>query len=254
MVAALNFWIADLEAHTLGSTTDEGYRAFFYAPSAHTLCQTSDKILFDCFVTTLNATFELKLALEDEGYESGSENFNIPTPLRRTSKIHHVSIIENASFDPVSVTACSTRQSCLGPVCRRLTCSPSDDNDNSKDEVSSPCSMPQVQCLTPDKRSLPSKHTLANYDHLEEEAAEEEDFQTVPFDDEHWTTGEIPDRPLCIHEHSLPHGLYPYLCPYVDYQTPPYFETMDLSDISKFKDLITTSSDEDIPPLEDSVH
>ena len=33
-------------------------------------------------MTTLNATFESKLTLEDEGCESGSENFNIPTPLR----------------------------------------------------------------------------------------------------------------------------------------------------------------------------
>ena len=38
-------------------------------------------------MTTLNATFESKLTLEDEGYESDSENFNIPTPLRRTSRI-----------------------------------------------------------------------------------------------------------------------------------------------------------------------
>ena len=29
---------------------------------------------------------------------------------------------------------------------------------------------------------------------------------------------------------------------------------MDLSDISEFKDLMTTSSDEDIPVLEDSIH
>ena len=80
-VAALNFWTADLKAHTLGRTTEEVYRTFFYTPSAHTLHQISDKILFGCFVTMLNATFEQKLALEDEGYESGSENFNIPTPL-----------------------------------------------------------------------------------------------------------------------------------------------------------------------------
>ena len=71
---------------------------------------------------------------------------------------------------------------------------------------------------------------------------------------EHWTTEVIPDRPLWIHKHSLPHGLCPYLCPYADYQTPPYFKTMDLSDISKFEDLMMTSSDEDIPVLEDSVH
>ena len=84
VVAALNFWTADLEAHTLGRTTEEVYRAFFYAPSAYTLHQISDKILFGHFMTMLNATFEQKLALEDEGCESSSENFNIPTPLRRT--------------------------------------------------------------------------------------------------------------------------------------------------------------------------
>ena len=121
-------------------------------------------------------------------------------------------------------------------------CSPSDDGDTSDDEVSSPCSMPQVQYTTPDTRSSTSKHSLAAYEQLEDEADEEEDFQT------------IPDRPLCIHEHSLPHRLCPYLCPYVDYYTPPYFETVDLSDISKFEDLMTTSSDEDIPALEDGIH
>ena len=137
VVAALNFWTGDLGAHTLGSTTEDVYRAFFYVPSAHTLHQISDEILFDCFVTTLNATFEQKLALEDEGNESISENLNIPTPLRRTLKIHHISSIENASFNPVPVTPHSTRQSCLRPVCRRLMYSPSDDNDTSEDEVSS---------------------------------------------------------------------------------------------------------------------
>ena len=119
-----------------------------------------------------------KLALEDEGYESGSENFNISTPCRRTSKIHHISSIESASFNPVPVTPCSTRQSCLLD-------SPSDDNDTSEEEVSSPCSTPQVEYPTPDTRSSPSKHTLAAYEHLEAEADEEEDFQTVLLDDEH---------------------------------------------------------------------
>ena len=45
-------------------------------------------------------SFEWKLALEDEGYKSSSENFNMPTPLRKTLKIHHVSSIKNASFNP----------------------------------------------------------------------------------------------------------------------------------------------------------
>ena len=71
----------------------------------------------------------------------------------------------------------------------------------------------------------------------------------------HWTmnTGplkKIPDRPLCIHKHSLPHGLCLYLCPYANYQTPSYLKTIDLSDISEYKDLMTTSSEEDIPQLE----
>ena len=204
VVAVLNFWTADLQAHILGSATEEVYRAFFYAPSAHTLCQISDKILFGCFMTMINAAFEQKLALEDEGYENSSENYNVPTPLRRTLKIQHVSSIAKASFNTVLVMPCSARQSCLRPVCRRLTYSPCDDNDTSENEVSSPRSIPQVQYPTPDTRSSPSKHTLANYEHLEEEADEEEDFQTIPLDNEYWTTEEIPDRPLCIHKHPLP--------------------------------------------------
>ena len=82
----------------------------------------------------------------------------------------------------------------------------------------------------------------------------EEDFQTVSHDDGHWDMEEIPDRPLCIHEHSFPHGLCPYPCPYSDYQASSYYDTLDLSDISKFEDLMTTSSDEDIPVLDDIVY
>ena len=85
-----------------------------------------------------------------------------------------------------------------------------------------------------------------------EEDEVEEDFQTVPLDDEHWDKEEIPDKPLCIQEHSLTHGLCLYPCPYSDYQTSSYYNTLDLSDISKFEDLMTTSSDEDIPALNDT--
>ena len=87
-VASLQFWTADPETHVLGSAIEQVYNAFFYSTSTHLLCQQSDEILFGYFTTTLNAAFESKLALEDEGYESSSKNFNIPTPLRRTSKIY----------------------------------------------------------------------------------------------------------------------------------------------------------------------
>ena len=66
----------------VSSAIEQVYNAFFYSTSMYLLCQQSDEILFSQFVTTLNAAFQSKLALEDEGCESGSANFNIPTPLR----------------------------------------------------------------------------------------------------------------------------------------------------------------------------
>ena len=78
-VVALQFWTADLEAHVLSSTIEQVYNAFFYTTCTHLLYHQSEEVQFGCFV---NAAFERTLALEDEGYESGSENFNIPTPLR----------------------------------------------------------------------------------------------------------------------------------------------------------------------------
>ena len=84
-----------------------------------------------------------------------------------------------------------------------------------------------------------SKCTL--FDDLDNEE-EEEDFPTVK---------EILDRHLCIHEHSVLHDLCPYPCPYLDYTSSLCYDTLDLSDISEFEDLMTTSSDEEIPALDD---
>ena len=53
-------------------------------------------------MTSLNYTFEKELTQEDEGYESGSKSFNIPTPLRRVPQIHHISTSENLSFNPTT--------------------------------------------------------------------------------------------------------------------------------------------------------
>ena len=81
---------------------------------------------------------------------------------------------------------------------------------------------------------------------------EDEDFQMVPLDDEHWTTEEVPDRTLCIHQHALLHRLCPYPCPYATYLCPSYANTMNLSDISNFEDIMIMCSDKDIPALEDA--
>ena len=115
-VAALQFWTADLKAHILSSAIEQVCNAFFYTTSMHLLCQQSEEVLFGHFVTTLNAAFESKLTLEDEGYESGSENFNIPTPLRHTTRIHHVSSDDNIFFNPTTPHSMGTSQSHHKPV------------------------------------------------------------------------------------------------------------------------------------------
>ena len=103
-IASLQFWTADLNLVTLSSTTEEVYSAFFYSTSSHTLCQQPDKILFGHFMIALNAAFDQQLALADEGYESSSDTINLPTSLRKMPRIHHVSSIKHASFNPDPVT------------------------------------------------------------------------------------------------------------------------------------------------------
>ena len=129
-VAALEFWTADLKAHILSSTIEQVYNTFFYTTSTYMLRQQSDEVLFSCFMTTINAMFESKLVLEDEGYDSGSKHFNKPTSLRRTSKIHHISSVKNMSFDLHPVMPCSTgiRESDCRLVHRCLTFSSSEED------------------------------------------------------------------------------------------------------------------------------
>ena len=99
-IVSLDFWTADLDPVTLGRATECVYTTFFYSPSSHTLCQQSDDVLFGHFVIALNAAFTQQLSLADEGYESGTDNNDLPTPLRKTLRIHHVSSLEHASFNP----------------------------------------------------------------------------------------------------------------------------------------------------------
>ena len=89
------------------------------------------------------------------------------------------------------------------------------------------------------------------YDDLDVE--EEEDFQTVSLEDDHWSMEEIRYRHLCVHEHSVPHELCPYPCPYLDYTSSLYYNTLYLSDLSEFEDLMTTSRNEEIPALDDEI-
>ena len=117
-IASLQFWTADLDPVTLGRATEQVYTTFFYSSSSHTLCQESDKILFGRFVIALNAAFDQQLLLADEGYESSSDTIDLPTPLRKTPRIHHVSSIEHASFNQEPVTSQNMPQTPPRPVCR----------------------------------------------------------------------------------------------------------------------------------------
>ena len=80
-VTALQFWMADLDPPVLSNAIERVYTTFFCSDSAQHLRYISEEILFGHFMTTLNYTFEQELTLEDIGYESGSENSNILTPL-----------------------------------------------------------------------------------------------------------------------------------------------------------------------------
>ena len=221
-IALLQFWTEDLDPVTLGRATEHVYTTFFYSPSSHTLHQKSDEILFGCFVIALNAAFDQQLSLADEGYESGSDTIDLPTPLRKTPHVHHVSSMEHASFDLAQTTSHSTPQTPPRPVCRCLSFSSAD--SYSLDSI--------PEC---------SEHS----------ADEEEGFQMVPLDNEHWTSEEAPEKTLCIHEHGLPHGLCQYQCPYMNYQMPSYLDGLDLSDISDYEDCMVTSSNEEIPGVEE---
>ena len=89
-------------------------------------------------MTTLNSAFETELAQEDEGHESGSESFNIPTPHSRALRVYHVSTMENLSFDPANFGQSPTTQEhceenspqryrCHSSTCCQLVLTCSDD-------------------------------------------------------------------------------------------------------------------------------
>ena len=74
---------------------------------------------------------------------------------------------------------------------------------------------------------------------------EEEDFQTVPMDDEHWTTEMVPERTFCIHENGLLNNVCQYPCPYGNNNSVSYMDSLVLSDISNYKDYMMTTSDDE---------
>ena len=82
----------------------------------------------------------------------------------------------------------------------------------------------------------------------------EENFPAASLDDDVWMEESVSVRHLCIHENSQ-HDLCPYPCPYslnqLHLSQNDASQYVDLSDIFDFPDVITTTSNKDIPNLED---
>ena len=153
--------------------------------------------------------------------------------------------MEHASFNPVHTTPChpadtphnDTQHSPLRPVCHCLSFSSDQVHDTS------PVCMDTYDS---------SRDTTPEPSDDEESSNEDEDFQTVPMDDEHWTTEMVPERTFCIHENGLPNNVCSYPCPYGYNGTTSYIDSLDLSDISDLEDhFLTTSDDEELPGLEE---
>ena len=169
-----------------------------------------------------------QLSLQDEGYASGS-NEDVPTPLRTMPCIQHISSLEHASFNPAHSTPC-----------RPVTCTPTHSPGKS------------VKChLSFNDDSMDTSTSSSTSSPESSDLEEEEDFQTVPLDDEFWSTEIVPKWKLCIHEDGLLNSVCSHPCPYGLNGTTSYIDTLDLSDISDLEDhFLTTSDDEELPTLE----
>ena len=244
-IASLQFWAEDLNPITLGIASECIYTTFFWTPTSHTLCQLSEDALFGCFVIALNATFTQQLSLADEGYESGSDTVDLPTPLRKMPCIHHVSSMEHASFNPAHTTPCSTvtitpqslPQTPTRPVHHCLSFNSNSDQD--------PDSTPVYSDSSDDDQDPDSTPVYSD------SPDEEEDLPTVPLDDEHWTSDIVPERTFCIHENGLPNNLCQHPCLYGSKDTVSYMDSLDLSDILDYEDYMVTSSDEELLGMEE---
>ena len=165
-IASLQFWTEDLVPVTLGEASECVYQYFFWTPVSHTLHQLPEETLFGHFVLALNAAFMQQLSSQDEGYKSGS-NEDVPTPLCTTPRIQHVSSLEHASFKPAHST-----------LHRPVTCTP----------TQSP-GKPVRCCLSFNNDSMDTPNSSSSNSPVPSDLEdEEEDFQTVPLNDDFWST------------------------------------------------------------------
>ena len=146
---------------------------------------------------------------------------------------------DNLSFRPATPRACPSPGS-LNTVHHCLTYK--EDDEPSLD--------PRM------KDHSPADDILAhNFTTIEEEDEDdiEEHFLTVSLNDNFWMEEPVPERHLCIREHSR--DLCPYPCPYslnlLHLTQEDSSQYIDPSDIFKFSDVIVSASNDDVSSLED---
>ena len=252
-ITSLQFWAEDLDLITLGIASQCVYTTFFWTPTSHMLCHLSEDVLFGCFVIELNAAFTQQLSLADEGYESGSDTSDLPTPLQKTPHIIHISSMDHASFNPVGTvphtTPCSTVNTTPHST---ITATHHSTVTTTPHRTPQTPDRPVCQCLSFSSNSdqdPDSTNCTPVYSDSPDE--EEEDFPMVPLDDKHWTSDIVPERTFCIHKNGLPNNLCQHPCPYGNKDTVSCMDSLDLSDISDYEDYMVTSSDEELPGMEE---
>ena len=97
-------------------------------------------------------------------------------------------------------------------------------------------------------------HCLPSIAEEEEDDDMEEHSLTVPLDGDFWMEEPVQERHLSIHENAQ-HDLCPYPCPCnlnpLHLMQEEALQYTDLSDIFEFPDVVLSTSDDDVPSLED---
>ena len=222
--------MADLEPHILSNIIDWVHAAFLYSDYTQQMGSLTEETLFGHFVTTLNNAFEAELAQKDEGYESGSESFNIPTTLSRVCRVYHVSTMEELSFDPTHFgqsPATPEHHEGYSPwrckhcsiTHRWLVFTSSDDDspirpngwhcqhssNNARSPVCRRARLSSPDCHNQHHYHTPTPNTeqlstdFDNFAWNDGTTRSKENFPTVSLDAPVWSEDPFPDRHLCIH-------------------------------------------------------
>ena len=272
---SIKFWAVDLEPHILSNAIEWVCTAFFHSNSSQQLWNLPEEIIFSCFVAILNDTFEIELAQEDEGYESGSESLSIPTPLRIAPWIYHVSKSENLSFNPTTPITTAEQQGsdatvlyatiwCSAALMKRGLAQPSHPHLWHSSTLDSSPVHRRAEPPLPVQHHVNQHHmSPLSTDQFFKDETTKENFPTAPPDDGVWLEDQKPDWQLCIHDASQPNHLFHYTCSYANLDfacnltpslTPAVakleYGIMDLMD-TDLEDIMSTTSAKDIPELED---